>query len=263
MNQTLGHKIKALRKKHNLTQEELAEFLGVSFQAVSKWENNIALPDISLLPTLASFFRTTIDDFFGFDVKDIDNQVRDICEKAYQYRKSDPQKSEEILQKGLEQFPNNEVLINNLLYVLDFDQRLDEGIDLSSRLAATTSDDEIKYDALRILATLYEKKGEYEYTKAILSQIPEIYFTKLSLEAYLLRGEPKLESANKQKWISYEMLLEMMDQIGAYYHKIGQNDKALQEYEKALELVEVFRLDKDWLNAYKDHFKEAINRIKN
>jgi len=61
----------------------LAEYLGVSFQAISKWENNIALPDITLLPTMAGFFRTTIDDLFGFDLKDIDNQVRDICDKAY------------------------------------------------------------------------------------------------------------------------------------------------------------------------------------
>lgn len=116
---------------------------------------------------------------------------------------------------------------------------------------------------MRILPTSYEKKGEYEYTKAILNQIPEIYFIKLSLEAYLLKGEPKLESANKQKWISYEMLLEMMDQIGAYYHKNGQNDKALKEYEKALELVEVFIQDKNWLKTYKDHFIEAIHMLNN
>lgn len=87
-------------------------------------------------------------------------------------------------------------------------------------------------------------------------------FTKLSLEAYLLKGEPKLESANKQKWISYEMLLEMMEQIGVYYQKAGQNDKDFKEYEKALKLVEVFREDKAWLNEYQDYFSQAINMLK-
>lgn len=107
MNIKLGDKIKTLQKTHNLPQEKLAEYLGVSFQAVSKWENNIAFPDISLIPTLANFFGINIDDLFGFDLKEVNDKVNAICEEAYSYRQSDPFKSEEILLKGLEQFPNN------------------------------------------------------------------------------------------------------------------------------------------------------------
>lgn len=77
-------------------------------------------------------------------------------------------------------------LTNNLLYTLDIDKRVDEVIEISSRLASTTNEDDIKYDALRFLATAYKKKGEYEFTKATLNQIPEIYFKKLSEEAFLL-----------------------------------------------------------------------------
>ena len=47
----IGNKIKELRKQRGVTQEQLADSIGVSFQAVSKWENNIALPDITLVPT--------------------------------------------------------------------------------------------------------------------------------------------------------------------------------------------------------------------
>ena len=50
MNLSIGNKIKALRKEHGITQEQLADSIGISFQAVSKWENNIALPDITLVP---------------------------------------------------------------------------------------------------------------------------------------------------------------------------------------------------------------------
>ena len=57
----LGNKIKTLRKEHNLTQENLAEMLGVSYQAISRWENNITSPDISTLPILANIFNVTID----------------------------------------------------------------------------------------------------------------------------------------------------------------------------------------------------------
>lgn len=59
---TLGGRIAELRRQRNMTQEALAEVLGVSSQAVSKWENNLSCPDIQLLPALARTLRVTIDE---------------------------------------------------------------------------------------------------------------------------------------------------------------------------------------------------------
>lgn len=59
--ETLGMRIASLRRKQDLTQEELGEKLGVSSQAVSKWENDISAPDISILPALAGLLGTTVD----------------------------------------------------------------------------------------------------------------------------------------------------------------------------------------------------------
>ncbi len=60
-NTTLGRRIAALRKQQNLTQDELAEKLGLSSQAVSKWENELSCPDIMLLPELARILHVTVD----------------------------------------------------------------------------------------------------------------------------------------------------------------------------------------------------------
>ena len=60
----IGKKIKQLRQHKGMTQEKLAEYLNVSFQAVSKWENGTASPDIALLPKLSTYFGITIDDLF-------------------------------------------------------------------------------------------------------------------------------------------------------------------------------------------------------
>lgn len=60
----LGNKIKKLRHKSGLTQEQLASRLGVSAQSVSKWENFVAMPDISLLPMIAGEFGVSIDELF-------------------------------------------------------------------------------------------------------------------------------------------------------------------------------------------------------
>lgn len=61
----LGNKIKTLRLKAGLTQEKLAEELNVSFQTISKWENNVCAPDIAMLPKLSVFFGVTIDELFN------------------------------------------------------------------------------------------------------------------------------------------------------------------------------------------------------
>ena len=60
----LGNKIKQLRYRASLTQEQLAEILGLSAQAISKWENSVSMPDIALLPTLAETFGVSIDELF-------------------------------------------------------------------------------------------------------------------------------------------------------------------------------------------------------
>ncbi len=62
---TIGDRIKSHRKRLGLTQEQLAERLSVSPQAVSKWENNLSCPDISVLPELASIFGITVDELLG------------------------------------------------------------------------------------------------------------------------------------------------------------------------------------------------------
>lgn len=66
---TIGKRIIALRKSRGLTQEQLAEKVGVSAQAVSKWENDVSCPDISLLPKLAEVFQVTTDSLLGVPEK--------------------------------------------------------------------------------------------------------------------------------------------------------------------------------------------------
>lgn len=61
----LGLTISKLRKEKGMTQEELAEKVNVSAQAVSKWENDISMPDISVLPVLAEIFDVSIDELLG------------------------------------------------------------------------------------------------------------------------------------------------------------------------------------------------------
>jgi len=74
-----GTKIKNLRNKRGITQEALAKAMGVIPQTVSKWENDVTMPDVALLPELSVFFGVTIDDLFSLNAKKqterIDNRI--------------------------------------------------------------------------------------------------------------------------------------------------------------------------------------------
>ncbi len=82
--QTIGEKISALRKQRKMTQDELAEKMGVSSQAVSKWETNMSIPDLPSLINLADFFGITLDELVRDRKPDVrlvpEEQRRDINE---------------------------------------------------------------------------------------------------------------------------------------------------------------------------------------
>ncbi len=239
----LGEKIKMLRKQRNLSQEVLAEGLGVSFQTVSKWENEYTLPDVSLIPALASFFGVSIDDLFDFNLFEKEKQVKAICNEAYLYRCSDPEKSEQILRDGLRRFPGNDVILNNLLYTMDPGTRADEMIAICKALIESTKDDEVKYDACRILASCYHETGQTALVGPTLEKIPEIYFTKLELAASLLDGEDSYKAAQKQKNISAETLVDMLLVIARRLKEKGESEKAAVQLDIARKVIDAFQED--------------------
>ena len=74
MNLKLGENIRTLRLQHKLTQEQLADRLGVSYQSISRWENGVTYPDIEYLPAIARQFAVTTDYLLGQD--DIEKKTK-------------------------------------------------------------------------------------------------------------------------------------------------------------------------------------------
>lgn len=81
---TLGARIAELRKKKGYTQEEFSDLLGISAQAVSKWENDLSCPDIMLIPQIASIFEITTDELLTgkTPVKEVIAEAQQIKEPA-------------------------------------------------------------------------------------------------------------------------------------------------------------------------------------
>lgn len=99
----------------------------------------------------------------------------------------------------------------------------------------------MRYDALRILAETYKAMGEYALCKDTIALIPEIYFTKLQLDALLLEGGDMFQAACEQAYLSAETLLEMLLRLADYYEAKEDLQAAQRELSLALKIVEVMK----------------------
>ena len=114
----IAENLKALRKRKDLTQEEVAEMLNVSPQSVSKWERGDTLPDITLLPALANLYKVTVETLIGME-KINDRQTRNtvFTTTHNHWRNGDITATIEALKT----FPNDEGIMSDMAMALALD----------------------------------------------------------------------------------------------------------------------------------------------
>lgn len=239
----LGEKIKTLRKQKNVSQEVFANYLGISFQAVSKWETETTLPDVTMLPAIASFFDISIDELLNFNLYETEKRIKEIVDEHSKFWDSDKKKSEQIIRDGLKKYPGNDILLDCLIGVLSELGQNDEVIKTAKVLIASTKHDFLRFDAYRIMAESYKNKGEYQLAKDAIEHIPEMYFSKLEVSARLLDDEEGYESAQKHKNLSAIDLIDMLIIIGKHLIKNGEVEKANCQFEIAKKIIDAFQND--------------------
>ena len=114
----LAENIRKFRKERRLTQEQLAEVLGVTTGAVYKWESGMSVPDISLIMEMADFFNTSVDVLLGYKMKDnhIDSALKRMEEMC---RNSDPEALSEA-EKLLKKYPNSFKAVHTCAAIYSF-----------------------------------------------------------------------------------------------------------------------------------------------
>ncbi len=105
---TFGQTMKKLRKDAGMTQEKLAELLSISQQAVSRWETEVAMPDISLLPPLATLFNVTTDYLLGMDTYQMDLR-KAAYDKAFKdyWLENDKEQNYSVAVRAAAEYPGN------------------------------------------------------------------------------------------------------------------------------------------------------------
>lgn len=243
MNIKMGDKIRALRKARNLSQEALAQYLGVSFQAVSKWEKGDTFPDVVLIPAIASFFDISTDELFDFNRLETEQKLLRLCYAIADYRDAEPERAEKEYRELLRQYPGNDIVINHLLYVLQTLGKNEELVELCRTFMQSTKDDGCRFDAARIMAETYKAMGEYSLCKQAIDLIPEFFFTHREEKALLLEGEDMFRPAWQQKCQSMETLISMTMRIADYYEGTGDPAKAKHQLNQAKRILEAHRDD--------------------
>ncbi len=257
----LGRKIRDLRRERSISQEVLANHLCVTFQAVSKWENELAMPDVALIPAIAAFFGVSTDELFDYNLYEIEQKIDAIVEAYSRHYDTDRARAEQILREGLFKYPGNDVLLNCLVGTLPLPEQSEEVIALCKQLIENTRFDEVKYDACRILAEAYASRGEYALAQVTLERIPEIYFSKLSAMALILPGEEGYAAARKHKWIAFEDLLRMMGRIAEALEEAGQYREALEECDRAQKLLQIME-NEPCIRAYAEAMETHAMRLR-
>lgn len=118
MKLTLAENIRALRKQRGLTQEQLAEVMGVTVGAVHKWETRLSTPELSLIAELADFFDVSVDVLLGYEMKD--NRLKTITDRLTQYINTENPEGVNEAEKALKRFPHNfhVVYLSAIIYML-------------------------------------------------------------------------------------------------------------------------------------------------
>ena len=105
---SIGTTIKRLRREKDITQEQLAEYLGITSRAISQWECDRTTPDISLLPALANIFEVSSDELLGIDVNAKQKKIDAIYKQAMIVSgNGQKEHSIAILEAGLKEYPDS------------------------------------------------------------------------------------------------------------------------------------------------------------
>jgi len=217
MNVKIGAKIKTLRKSDDITQEQLAEVIGITSQAISRWESENGYPDIEYISPIANFLNVSIDYLFDHDLIEKKRKMEDYNQQYKVLGQDRTQSQDEqisLMRQALAEFPAEEILLVNLAYALYWkwynsafhrlkedrastpsdkifksDSSWEEPVKIMEELLSSSSNDFIRARCRETLAYMYGCIGENEKLRVIAEQCGSLLHAKETILAATLPGE--------------------------------------------------------------------------
>ena len=261
---SIGTKIKQLRRERGITQEQLAEYLGITPRAVSQWECERTSPDISQLPLLANYFDVSADYLLGID------KARDEAETTAfldEYnRLNNLGRSIDVFELTAsiyKRYPNDFRVIEKYVWQLyqyphytekpfGYVVHKEELYRLCQRIMDECTIDQLRYSAIGILSTLYQNDKLYEKAVEYCEKFPNTYYETRdeALESFYLASDTqKYTEYVKRNITAFTEYLAIKLQKYAYNvcrsYDSGSDEK-LMVFEKAISLIKLIYEDGDY-----------------
>ncbi len=257
----IGETIKRLRQQKGITQETLAEYMHVSAAAVSKWERNETLPDISMVIPLASYFGVSTDEILGL------NQTKN--EKAIQAYLAENQRLAalgkaherfDLISRAYGEFPNDWRIVEAYMWQLNYDPNCTEPYgnevhkDELHRLCRRVLDechvDETRYAALSILGGLYLLDGDSDKAIETARRFPDYWMTSGEEIEHCFSAKeedntPWLTQLRGNIW-DLTCLLQVKIRNAALHAKELDNRGRIKCYEQAVTLIKTVFDEEDF-----------------
>lgn len=282
MTLSIGKTIRKLRKERNLTQEELAELINVTAQAVSKWENELGMPDISQILPLASVFGVSTDVLFGIagmnDKEEVEKLIHELHEKNKCLEINDREEYQALLE-AVDRYPNHYSLLYSCLIKGIFllctewreqltEEERKEVYDTCMRhsrvILSYCQDTTILMNTRRELIYLYSRMGEKQKAAELISELPNsILDTSGIIMARFLYGQHNWKETIPacQKNL-YDMLGEFSHQselLASAYMRTGDYPKAQRVCESMLDVIRAIYRDETYTPPI--HYHQIFYRL--
>lgn len=190
----LSENLKKYRIIKNLTQEDVAEYLGITAQSVSKWERGESYPDITFLPALANIFETSIDLLIGMDTIRAEETRLNIHNKAVAYqRHGDYDAAEKTYRDALLIYPNKPGMLLGLASTLALKGNVNEAIELMERGLPLSINEKQKSTMRATLCFLYLRAGQEEKANRLASELPHTRECREVIQPLIQRGLDRAE----------------------------------------------------------------------
>ncbi|MBO5024063.1 MAG: helix-turn-helix transcriptional regulator [Clostridia bacterium] len=180
---SIGSTIKHLRREKDITQEQLAEYLGITARAISQWECERTFPDIYMLPTIAAYFDVSIDYLFLSDKDEYEKEIKEYEAKYYDlWHKNKQLALLDVMKEAVSRYPSEYRLLVRYLNVIgwcasDPDYPLamkNDAISIYERINSHCTVDSIRIWAKKIMVDYYQKLSSIENSGITLSDAEKI-----------------------------------------------------------------------------------------